>query len=42
MKKPLSYNEWLQKQKEIERKIMLENKKKAEEEMKRKMEEEEK
>ncbi|CAL1532371.1 unnamed protein product [Lymnaea stagnalis] len=42
MKKPLSYEEWVGKQKEIQKKIMAENKKKAEEEMQRKLEEEEK
>ncbi|GFR93819.1 ankyrin repeat domain-containing protein 60 [Elysia marginata] len=42
IKRPPTYEEWLAKQKEIERKIALENKKQNEEEMRKKMEEEEK
>lgn len=42
IKRPPTYEEWLSKQKEIERKIALENKKQNEEEMRKKLEEEEK
>ncbi|KAI8759572.1 ankyrin repeat, bromo and BTB domain-containing protein [Biomphalaria glabrata] len=42
LKKPLSYEQWIGKQKEIERKKILEKKIKEEEEAKRKQEEEEK